>query len=81
MNPILDTLTLALPPRRKNTPSGWISFDAVCCSHRGESQDTKKRGGILLNEDSFQYHCFNCGFKAGWSVGKLFTANTKSLMR
>jgi len=81
VNPILDTLTLALPPRRKNTPSGWISFDAVCCSHRGESQDTKKRGGILLNEDSFQYHCFNCGFKAGWSVGKLFTANTKSLMR
>lgn len=79
MNPILITLNTALPPRRKTTPSGWISFDAVCCTHRGESRDTKKRGGILMTDDSFQYHCFNCGFKAGWSVGKLFSANTKSL--
>lgn len=29
----------------------------------------------------FQYHCFNCGFKAGWSKGKLLSNNTKQLFR
>jgi microcin C transport system permease protein len=30
-------------------------------------------------EGGFQYHCFNCGFKAGWSPGKLLSVNTKKL--
>lgn len=29
----------------------------------------------------FQYHCFNCGFKAGWTKGKLLSNNTKQLFR
>lgn len=81
MNLIQATVSAALPPKKKNTPSGWISFDAVCCTHRGENRDTKKRGGILMNADGFQYHCFNCGFKAGWTPGKLLSKNTKDLMR
>lgn len=82
MNPIQSTLLAVLPPKRKSTPSGWISFDAPCCHNRGESRDTKKRGGVLLsNNDGFQYHCFNCGFKAGWTPGKLLSANTKNMFR
>lgn len=80
MNLILGTVTAALPPRRKQTPSGWISFNAVCCHHRGENRDTRKRGGFLPSPDGFQYHCFNCGFKAGWQPGKLLSKNTKQLM-
>lgn len=69
-----------LPPKRKQTPSGWISFNAVCCHHNGEKPDTRKRGGVLMAPDTgFQYHCFNCGFKAGWSKGKLLSKNTRKL--
>ena len=82
MNEIQSTLLALLPPKRKSTPSGWTSFDAVCCHNRGESRDDRKRGGILVNSDGgFQYHCFNCNFKAGWSVGKLLSNNTRSLFK
>lgn len=80
MNEIQDALLALLPSKRKTTPSGWTSFDAVCCHHTGNTRDTRKRGGILTNPDGgFQYHCFNCNFKAGWSPGKLLSKNTKSL--
>ena len=80
MNEIQDALLALLPSKRKTTPSGWTSFDAVCCHHTGNSRDTRKRVGILTNPDGgFQYHCFNCNFKAGWSPGKLLSKNTKSL--
>jgi len=82
VNDIISALTAVLPPKRKSTPSGWTSFDAPCCHNRGESRDTKKRGGILIGStDNFQYHCFNCGFKAGWTPGKLLSQNTKNLFR
>ena len=64
----------------KRTPSGWISGNAVCCHHRGHSPDKRKRGGLLLNHDgSFAYSCFNCGFNASWSPGKLINSRCKSL--
>lgn len=82
MNDIQSALLAVLPPKRKSTPSGWTSFDAPCCHNRGEGRDTKKRGGILINAtEGFQYHCFNCGFKAGWSPGKLLSKNTKDLLK
>jgi hypothetical protein len=81
MNLIQTTLQASLPPKRKQTPSGWISFNAPCCHHRDEKSDTRKRGGILMSPDGFQYHCFNCGFKAGWQPGKLFSKNTKDFFR
>jgi hypothetical protein len=33
----------------------------------------------MLTADGFIYHCFNCGYKAGWSKGKLLSKNTKTL--
>ena len=81
MNLVQTTVNNFLPAKRKNTPSGWTSFDAVCCHHRGENRDTRKRGGIMFNNDGFQYHCFNCNFKAGWTPGKLLSKNTKSLFQ
>jgi len=83
MNEIVSAVLDHLPPSKKTTASGWISFDAVCCHHRGESRDTRARGGLLVNQASggFQYHCFNCQFKAGWTPGHLLSANTRSFMR
>ncbi len=77
MNLILDTLQSFLPLNKKSTPSGWVSFDAPCCVHNGESTDTRKRGGVLFKNEGFQYHCFNCNFSAGWQPGKLLSKNTK----
>jgi hypothetical protein len=80
VNDILITLLNLLPPKRKITPSGWTSFNAVCCHHNGQTRDTRKRGGIKqIGNDSFQYHCFNCNFKAGWTPGKQISRNTKKL--
>ena len=80
MNLIQAAVQTILPPKRKATPSGWISFNAPCCIHNGEKQDKRQRGGMLFNNDGFQYHCFNCNFKAGWSPGKLLSKNTKSIL-
>ncbi len=80
MNLIQARVQASVPPKRKMTPSGWESFNAVCCHHRGENRDTRKRGGIMFKNNGFQYHCFNCNFKAGWVPGKLLSKNTRNLM-
>ena len=47
MSIVSDTVTTYLPGKRKTTPSGWCSFNAPCCIHNGETQDTKQRGGLI----------------------------------
>ena len=81
MNEVQASLHTLLPSNRKLTSGGWISFNAVCCHNRGDRPDSKKRGGVLFTDEGFTYHCFNCGFKAGWSPGKLLSSNTKSLFK
>lgn len=80
MSLVIDTISAHLPPRRKKTPSGWISFNAVCCHHNGTSSDTRQRGGIMINE-GVSYHCFNCGFKTSWLPGRIVTTKLRKLMR
>ena len=71
MNLIQSTILTSLPAGQKKTPSGWISFNAPCCVHNGESQDKKKRGGIMDSADgTISYHCFNCGYKASYILGR-----------
>ena len=58
MNLIQNTILTSLPANRKKTPSGWISFNAPCCVHNGETADKKKRGGIMASADgTISYHC------------------------
>jgi hypothetical protein len=80
MSLIIDTVASYLPPKRKATPSGWISFNAVCCHHNGDSADRRQRGGIMLAE-GVSYHCFNCGFKASWQPGRPITKKFKNLLQ
>lgn len=80
MSLIIDTVSTHLPPRRKATPSGWISFNAVCCHHNGTGQDRRSRGGILINEGA-SYHCFNCNFKASWQPGRPLSVKFKKLLQ
>lgn len=72
---------LALITRKKSTPGGWISFNAVCCHHNGESQDKKRRGGLKRTDDNgVSYHCFNCGFKASWRPGRNLGKRMRDLL-
>lgn len=80
MSLIIDTTSAFLPPKRKATPSGWISFNAVCCHHNGDSMDKRQRGGIMIT-DGVSYHCFNCGFKASWQPGRPLSVKFKKLLR
>ncbi len=82
MSLIADTLLAYLPPKRKHTPSGWISFNAPCCVHNGNNADKRQRGGFIVNQDkAVSYHCFNCGFKASWQPGRTMSPKLKNLMR
>ena len=81
MHEIQASLLALLPPKRKLTAGGWTSFNAPCCHNRGESRDDRARGGIKTDGDGFVYHCFNCGFAAGWSPGKLLSKNSKDLFK
>lgn len=80
MSLIIDTVQSYLPVKRKATPSGWVSFNAVCCHHNGTSADNRQRGGIMVNE-GVSYHCFNCGFKASWQPGRKVSVKLKKLMQ
>ncbi len=70
-----------LPAKRKQTPSGWIKFNAVCCHHNGTTPDTRQRGGMIQNGDGVSYHCFNCGYKASWQPGRHLTRKMRYLLQ
>ena len=81
MNLIQNTILTSLPANRKKTPSGWISFNAPCCVHNGETADKKKRGGLMTSADgTVSYHCFNCGFKSSYVIGRKLTYKMRQFM-
>ena len=70
-----------LPAKRKQTASGWISFNAPCCVHRGDTQDKRQRGGLKPSPDgSFSFHCFNCGYTASFVPGRNLTFKARKLL-
>ena len=70
-----------IPGKKRVTQNGWHSFNAVCCHHRGHSVDKRSRGGIKFDgEHNWSYHCFNCNFKCGFTLGKPISKNTRSLL-
>ena len=77
---IVDVIYSYLPAKRKNTPSGWTKFNAVCCPHNGSSVDTRARAGIIRNAEGASYHCFNCGYKASYVEGRHLTRKMRHLL-
>jgi len=70
-----------LPAKRKQTTSGWISFNAPCCIHRGDTQDRRQRGGIKPSADgSWSFNCFNCGYTASFVLGRTLTFKARKLL-
>ena len=80
MNSIQQAVIDALPGKQKRTTNGWISFNAVCCHHNGESMDKRSRGGVIANGEAISYHCFNCNFKTGWQPGRHISFKMRKLL-
>ena len=80
MSLVVEIFKQHLPYKAKTTPSGWTSFNAPCCHHRGEKADTRQRGGVIYN-DGLVYNCFNCGYTASWKPGRQVSQKLKNLMR
>jgi len=80
MTIVSDIFKQWLPLRIKQTPSGWASFNAACCHHRGHSHDDRQRGGVKFS-DGFVYNCFNCGYTASWKPGRGISQKLKNLMK
>jgi hypothetical protein len=76
---VVDIFRKHLPYKKKQTPSGWISFDAPCCHHRGENTDTRQRGGVKFS-DGLVFNCFNCGYTASWKPGRQISQKLRQLM-
>lgn len=67
--------------RTKLSPtSGWISGNAVCCTHRGESADTRGRGGMKYDDSVLNYHCFNCNYVASYRPGRHLSYKFRKLL-
>ena len=81
MTLVVDKFQDILPPKRKSSPSGWTSFNAPCCQHRGHSPDTRKRAGVRFDGEGIVYNCFNCKFSTGWQPGSPLGEKMKSLCR
>ena len=82
LNSILDAVNSLLPGKRKtNSVSGWTSFNAVCCPHRGESADSRGRGGIITNPNgAISYSCFNCNYTANYTPGRHLNYKFRKLL-
>jgi hypothetical protein len=73
-------ITQYLPGKRKLTPSGWISFNAPCCAHNGQSADHRLRGGLKASDQGWSYHCFNCGYTASFILGRSVSFKARRLL-
>jgi hypothetical protein len=80
MTLVVDKFRTLIPPRAKGSPSGWTSFNAPCCGHRGHSIDTRKRGGLRF-DNGIVFNCFNCKFTASWLPGRPITNKFKNLCK
>jgi DNA primase len=82
MNIMLEYIRTLIPPSWRTSPAGWTSGNCPVCTQNGQARpDTKGRGGFSFNDDKFQYHCFNCGFKTGFHSGGRVNNRLKQLLK
>lgn len=70
-----------LPAKRKQSSSGWISVNAPCCVHNGESPDKRQRGGLKVSDDGWSWHCFNCNYTASFLMGRNLSFKARRLLQ
>ena len=73
-------ITSFLPAKRKQSSSGWVSFNGPCCVHNGESVDRRQRGGFKSSIEGWSYHCFNCNFTASFILGRNLSIKARKFL-
>ena len=74
-------ITSLIPGRKKQTQSGWMSFNAICCSHLGHKPDRRGRGGLKIDGNNWVMHCFNCGYKCSFQLGRTINVKTRQFLK
>ena len=49
--------------------------------HNGESADTRRRGGLKTSDQGWSFHCFNCGYKASFVMGRNITYKARRFLQ
>lgn len=80
LDSIQQSVLQLLPARKKTGQNGWTSFNAPCCTHNGETADTRGRGGIKTNNGQISYHCFNCGYTSSFIPGRHLSFKFRKLL-
>lgn len=81
---IADTTLNAWKSGRKthSNTKGWITGNACCCIHNGESADKRGRGGVIADgSGGVSYHCFNCNFAVVYEPGYPLSYKFRKLLR
>jgi hypothetical protein len=77
---MFDILSI-IPGKKKMSGSGWHSFNAVCCHHRGHRADRRQRGGIKFDgQTNWTMHCFNCKYSCSFILGRSIHYKTRQLL-
>lgn len=74
-----STILAFLGGKHKKTPSGWHTINCPMCVTQGHTVDKRRRGGFKFSEVS-SYHCFNCGYKASYTAGRLIGRKMRDLL-
>jgi len=75
-----SVIVTAISGQMKKTPSGWHTINCPMCTKRGHARnDTRHRGGFKFS-DIASYHCFNCGYKASFTPGRLLGKKMQDLL-
>ena len=69
-----------IPGKKKQTNSGWYSFNALCCVHRGHRADRRMRGGLKVDGTNWIMHCFNCSYSCSFTLGKSIGSKTRDFL-
>lgn len=69
---IIDYIISLLPAdAKKGYGSEWtVNCQSCMRIEHGARNDTKHRGGFIINAAGFVYHCFNCDYACRYTVGQ-----------
>lgn len=78
-NDVIGFLIEHLPPDASLKANGEYVFNCRTC-YRTERPDTRRRGGLKITGNGFLYHCFNCKFSCGYTVGNYVSRKVREFI-
>lgn len=78
---VIDFIIMNLPADARHKTGGNYELNCQSCGRVEQTgkNDTRHRGGLRINASGFTYHCFNCGYKCGYTVGQYMSSKAKQL--